>query len=68
MAKVKIGECVYDTWRVEERLELEGRPPITLEQSYSPKLGIILRTMVLSDDRETFSGVQYDTIEAAALN
>ncbi|KZK75758.1 hypothetical protein PsAD46_05494 [Pseudovibrio sp. Ad46] len=65
MAEVKIGECVYDTWRVEDRLELEGKAPITLEKYYSPKLGVVLKTLVLSQDRETFSGVHYDTIAVA---
>ncbi len=65
MAKVKIGKCVYDVWRVEDRMELEGRAPIMLEQSYSPQLGVVLKTAILSPDRETFGGVLYDTIEVA---
>ncbi|WP_057460833.1 MULTISPECIES: hypothetical protein [unclassified Pseudovibrio] len=67
--QVEIGKCSYDVWRIESRLELEGRAaPTTFDRYYSPKLGLVLRAIKLTPDRETINGVVFDQIEVVEPN
>ncbi|MFS8183193.1 hypothetical protein ACMG4P_16765 [Pseudovibrio denitrificans] len=61
--KVEIGKCSYDVWRIESRLEFQGRAPTVFDKYYSPKLGLVLRAVKLTPDRETINGIVYDKIE-----
>ena len=60
---VSIGECEYEAWRVENRLEIDGRSPIVFEKFYSPLLGVVIKTIKIAPDGKRLSAVEFDEIE-----
>ncbi len=62
---MSVGECRYDVWHVEDRLELEGRAPIIFDKFYSPTLGVVLEAVKLTPNREPITMISFDKIEAA---
>ena len=61
-ATISIGTCTYDVWHVEDRLELESRAPIIFDKFYSPALGVVLKTVKLTQKREPIDMVEFNEI------
>ena len=61
-ARVKIDECLYDVWRVDDRLELAGGSSAHFEKHYSPSLGVVLQAVKLSPDGAPVNVLSFDRI------
>ncbi len=62
---IRIGDCAYGIWRVEEVMELEGMAPIILEKHYSPQLGLVLLVAQKTESGDVTSVATFDTIDIA---
>ena len=58
--RVRIGDCVYDTWVLRNENAIEGMEPIHFLWDYAPDLGVVVRTEQDDPRGRTLSVVEYD--------
>ena len=58
--RVRIGDCVYDTWVLRNENAIEGMEPIHFLWDYAPDLGVVVRTEQVDPRGRTLSVVEYD--------
>ncbi|MCU4652916.1 hypothetical protein N8I71_08735, partial [Roseibacterium sp. SDUM158016] len=60
----EIGECTYDTWYVQETLVIDTLDPIFVDKYYAPALGLVIATVMVTQEGEAISNVVYDEVTA----
>ena len=58
----EVGDCEYDVWMAQTKLELEGASTNAFNMRFSPELGLVLRATRLDEKNYPVSYVGYDEI------
>jgi hypothetical protein len=65
--RVRIGDCVYDTWVLRHESKIDGMETIHFLWDYAPGLGLVVRTEQVDPRGRTLSVVEYDGAVVGAV-
>ncbi|HLQ17618.1 MAG TPA: hypothetical protein VK146_01460 [Tabrizicola sp.] len=61
---IKVGDCRTEVWLVEDRMNLGQQDEPYMILSYSPALGLVVRSVTMSADGKPLQSVEFDRIKA----